>query len=153
MEKFMMFMNPQKMGKIQKKLKQDELKKEFKSDKIVKRFAQGDYTKIQILIMHYLGFINQLKSITDGKMGALLKVLFKNEGAENIRIQVGKLGEIAHATSSKYGLNAELELYTRDNLEIVFELFKEVGLEDVATKVESDLERIKKIKRHTANEQ
>jgi hypothetical protein len=84
---------------------------------------------IQLLIFHYLGFLNQL-NIDNKSKSQLLSVLFKTEGVENLRKALSNVG----GKNSKYMIEK--------NLLQVSELFEKVGLDEPLKKVRKDLEKL-----------
>jgi hypothetical protein len=83
---------------------------------------------VQLLILHYLGFLNQIKAKNNKAKAELLSKIFNTEGIENIRKGLSKTG----------GKNSNL--LTKDNLELVCKIFETAGMEEQLKKAQKDLD-------------
>ena len=108
--------------------KRKVLSKELKSKPLIDTLLKEDYTAIQLLIFHYLGFTNNI-ALTNVKKAKLLSVIFKTQGSENIRKKLSSIGGV----QSKY--------MTTKNLEVIRDLFKEIGHTEALQRVETDLNK------------
>jgi hypothetical protein len=106
--------------------KRKTLSKDLKSKRLIDTLLKEDYTAIQLLIFHYLGFTNNI-SLTNVKKAKVLSIVFKTKGSENIRKKLSNIGGI----QSKY--------MTIKNLEVVRDLFQELGYSEPLKKVEADI--------------
>jgi hypothetical protein len=88
----------------------------------------------QLLVLHYLGFINSIDITTKAKSTLLSKIL--NRSFDNIKKQIPYLNspKISHS-----------EIKNIVNLEIVWKLFDDLKMYEVADKVKVDLSKIKVI--------
>jgi hypothetical protein len=87
--------------------------------------------KQQILILHYLGILDQLKNTTVNK-GLLFSDLLnmdKKNTEDYIRYVGGKI--------------EENEIKTRNNLEFVYKLFDELEMTELAGQVKRDIDKLK----------
>jgi ribosomal protein S17E len=89
-------------------------------------------TSIQLLISHYLGFLQDVRNeINDStKTAYLLSILFNKEGVENLRKKLSNVG------------GRDSELLTVKNLAFIKDLFEKIGLVEPLAKVKKDLDRI-----------
>ncbi len=120
--------DPTSLKILKKKMKnqrETELRKEIKSEKLINLLMKEDYTAIQFLIFWYLDFLDATGIKTNRKKKVLLSIIFKTKGFENVR---------------KY-LSDFKQLKTKENLDILFDLFSELGLPEPLKKVEKDLNR------------
>jgi hypothetical protein len=106
--------------------KKKALSKDLKSKLLIDKLSKEDYTAIQLLIFHYLDLTNNIL-LPNIKKAILLSIIFKTKGAENIRKKLSNIGGI----QSKY--------MTIKNLEIVRDLFQELGYDEPLRKVEADI--------------
>ncbi len=114
----------QSMAKTVKSNRKLELEKIFKSDKIIRVLMKDDYTAIQLLLFHYLGFFEKI-NLPNTKKKILLSIVFKTQGFENIRKKLSNI--------TRYE--------TIENLEILQDLFKELEMAEPLKKVEKKLLR------------
>jgi len=87
--------------------------------------------KQQILILHYLGILDQLKNTTVNK-GILFSDLLnmdKKNTEDYIRYVGGKI--------------EENEIKTKNNLEFVYNLFDELDMTELAGQVKRDIDKLK----------
>lgn len=85
---------------------------------------------IQMLICNYLGLLDNLPKLDNGKNSMLLSQILNTTGNENIR---KRLSSIDGLDSNKV---------RRKNLTYVIELFEKLGLNEIAKVVKSDLNKI-----------
>lgn len=87
---------------------------------------------IQLLISHYLGFLDELRNEinNNAKTAILLSSLFSKDGSENIRRKLSNVG------------GRDSELLTVSNLTHIESLFEKVGLIEPLKKVKKDLLRL-----------
>jgi hypothetical protein len=105
---------------LQKRIK--ELENEVKKRKSKEKETSE---KQQLLILHYLGFIDKIDLTTIKKAELLSSLLNKNN--QNIRNDLTYIN----------GKGKE-NIFTEDNIKFVYELFKKVGLSDIAKKIEKE---------------
>ncbi len=84
---------------------------------------------VQLLILHYLGFLNLIKAKNNKAKAELLSKIFNTEGTENIRRGLSNTG----------GRNSNL--LKKDNLELVCKIFERAGMEEQLKKVQKDLDK------------
>lgn len=112
------------LEKIHKEL--EELKREKKSKETNKdeelTLAQ------QMLIMHYLGLLNQIDLPNTKKSVILSKLL--NRGKDQIRINLSKI-------NSK-------QIKNKENLEVLLTVFKEIKMTEIVEKLTKDIARTSK---------
>lgn len=133
------------MGKLfdQSYSKEKEQKRNFEklNEEIVQLKNQQGKTKVpvnknetsisvQLLILHYLGLLNQIKAKNNRAKAELLSKIFNTEGTENIR----------RGLSSTGGKNSNL--LKKDNLELVCKIFERGGMEEQLKKVQKDLDKV-----------
>lgn len=107
--------------------KRNSLAKSFKSDLVINALMQKDYLPIQMLLVHYLGIMESVV-MPNTRKNILLSILFKTEGAENIRKNLSNLNP----------------LKTENNLQVIAGIFKELQLEKELVLVTNDLNKILK---------
>ena len=119
-----------KLREIDKKLKDLDDEKE----KLEKLKSEEFTMAQQLLVLHYLGFLNSLDITTKAKSTLLSKIL--NRSFDNIKKQIPYLNspKISHS-----------EIKNIVNLEIVLKLFDDLKMSEVADKVKVDLNKIKVI--------
>ena len=101
------------------------LDEKLEGDKSKKK--QGEITiSIQLLIMHYLGFL-KIGELKNKEKALLLSVIFGTEGHENIRRFLSNVG------------GKDSPLLERKNLLYIEDLFKRLGMEEQLQKVQKDL--------------
>jgi len=84
---------------------------------------------VQLLIFHYLGLLNEI-DLPNTDKAILLAVIFRAEGAENIRKNLSNVG----------GKNSAL--LKVENLEFVCNVFERVGLKEPLKKAQLDLQNL-----------
>ena len=87
--------------------------------------------KQQVLILHYLGILDQLKNPTI-KKGILFSALL-NMDKKNTEDYIRNVG----------GKTEKNEIKTRNNLEFVYNLFEELEMTELASQVKIDIDKIK----------
>lgn len=87
--------------------------------------------KQQLLILHYLGILDQLKNTTVNK-GILFSVLL-NKDKKNTEDYTRYVG----------GKIEENEIKTRNNLEFVYNLFDQLDMTELAGQVKRDIDKLK----------
>lgn len=104
---------------------------EIKSGKSKKEREEVSIS-IQLLILHYLGFLHNLRSDINNniKTAFLLSVLLNKSGDENIRKKLSNVG------------GKGSELLTIQNLTYIKNLFEQIGLTEPLEKVKNDLSKI-----------
>ena len=119
-----------KLREIDEKLKRLDDEKE----KLEKLKSEEFTMAQQLLVLHYLGFLNSLDITTKAKSTLLSKIL--NRSFDNIKKQIPYLNspKISHS-----------EIKNIVNLEIVLKLFDDLKMSEVADKVKVDLNKIKVI--------
>ena len=87
-----------------------------------------------MLVLHYLGFLKSIDVSTKAKSTLLSKIL--NRSFDNIKKQIPYLNspKISHS-----------EIKNILNLEVVWKLFNDLKMSEVADKVKIDLNKIKEI--------
>lgn len=90
-------------------------------------------TKQQILILHYLGFLDSLKIDENTKKAKLLSVLL-NRNVQNIRKELTYI-DILKIENSK--------IKTALNLKAILPLFEEMGLPEALNKIRADMTELK----------
>jgi len=90
-------------------------------------------TKQQILILHYLGVIPNIKLDDTKKAMLFSKLLNKND--QNIREYLG------HVVGKKV---SESDIKTESNLEAVRKIFEPLGMKNEISMIDKDLEQIRK---------
>ena len=113
------------------KLKQefDELKDKQSIAKLSNKKNETSIA-VQLLLMHYFGFLHQIKSRSNKSKAELLSRIFNSEGIENIRKALSNVG----------GKNSTL--LTKDNLELVCKIFEAAGMEEQLKKAQKDLDKV-----------
>ncbi len=117
-------------SRIENEALKAELLSEIKGGKNISKKENTSH-KQQILILHYLGILDQ-HNITNVKKGLLFsKLLNKNDkNTENyIRYVDGKIDEKG--------------IKTRNNLVYVYNLFEDLGLNNEAAKAKADIDKLK----------
>jgi hypothetical protein len=104
------------------------LKKEHSTGKKPKN-QNEEVTAVQLLIFHYLGFLQQI-NVSNNKIKAqFLSKIFNTEGWENIRKKLSNTG----------GRNSKL--LTKKNLEKVCGILEAAGLGEALKKAKKDLDK------------
>lgn len=110
------------INKSLKSKREAELRKSITSEELIASLMKKDYMHLQLLIFAYLGFLNDIK-LPNTKKKILLSIIFKTEGFENLRKM------LSHINDYK----------TKENLEIIRDLFEELQLSEPLEKVKNDL--------------
>jgi hypothetical protein len=108
-----------------KKAQQAEKKKQMEkhlSPRLADVFTREGYMPLQLLIAHYLGWLDGL-STTNENMSVLLAIIFNKEGTENIR----------------KNLSSIQDLKSEQNLEDLRDFFEILKFGDAQNKVENDI--------------
>ncbi len=85
---------------------------------------------IQLLIFHYLGFLDQINLKTNIEKSILLASIFKIDNPENLRKALSNIG------------GKESELLTKNNLKYVHDLFDKIGYFEPLEKVKEDIKKL-----------
>jgi len=118
------------MDDIRKEL--DDLKEEKRKQVQIKKeeitLAQ------QLLLLHYAGLLNKIDQTTKGKSLLLSKIL--NRSKDNIKKNLTYINspKISHS-----------KIKNVKNLELVFDIFNDLKMTEVADKVKLDLNKIKEV--------
>lgn len=110
----------------------DQIKNEKKEQENRKK---EEFTMAQqLLLLHYLGFLNSFDASSKAKSTLLSKIL--NRSFDNIKKQVPYLNspKISHS-----------EIKNIVNLEVVWKLFNDLKMTEVADKVKVDLNKVKEV--------
>jgi hypothetical protein len=115
---------------LEEQIKENEQKRQELQKQKKEEFSLAQ----QLLVLHYVGFFNNIDASTKAKSTLLSKIL--NKSFDNIKKQIPYLNspKISHS-----------EIKNVVNLEVVWKLFNDLKMSEVADKVMIDLNKIKEI--------
>jgi hypothetical protein len=109
---------------------------ELKEEKVNREKAKKEEITLaqQMLLMYYLGLLNQIDISNKAKSFFLSKIL--NRSMDNIRKIL---------TSINSPRISDSKIKNEENLEVVLKIFQELKLSEIVDKVEVDLNKVKKV--------
>ncbi len=100
-----------------------------------KSIHKGLTHKRQVLILYYLGFIDNIPLDSDQKKGKLIsRIVDKSE--KNTKDQF-----------TYWNINSDHSPIKKNNLQFVYNLFTELELHEIASRIEKDIQELKKIQK------